>query len=183
MYKLVRFAEKVLNYAPGEEIVLLVNRENQPIGSATRRDMRHSKLLHRSTYVFVENSEGKLYVQMRTATKDVYPSFYEPATGGVVLASDISDEDSARRELEEEIGIKPHDLEFCFNHLYDDGVAPVWCAVFHTKWDGELILQPEEVQWIELMSPQEILIRAASENFCNDTMQILRIMYERGKLK
>ena len=146
MYKCVRFAERLINYNPSKEIVLLVDKENNRIGSTTRKEMRKNKLLHRSTYIYVQNSLGNLYVQMRTPTKDVYPSHYDPATGGVVLFDDPSDEISAKRELQEEIGINPVNLHFCFDYFYEKPDDSVWCSVFRTQWDGELILQPEEVQ-------------------------------------
>jgi isopentenyldiphosphate isomerase len=182
MYRFVRFAERLTNYNPAEELVLIVDRENQPVGSATRSEMRAKRLLHRSSFIFVQNSDGKLYVQMRTSDKDTYPSYYDPATGGVVLASDPSDEISARRELQEEIGISPANIDFLFNHYYQDSHNNVWCSVFYTQYDGELIIQPEEVQWIELMTVQEIFSRSLTQNFCPDAMEILKILYNQGKI-
>ena len=183
MYKYVRYAERISNYSPAQEVVLLVDQENNPIGSTTRREMRTNHLLHRSTFIYVLNPEGKLYVQMRTDTKDVYPSYYDPATGGVISASDPSDEISARRELQEELGIHPEELNFHFNYFYNCNENPVWCAVFTTKWDGELILQPEEVQWVELMTPQEIITRSQTEKFCPDGTHILGMLCEQGIIK
>ena len=45
-------------------------------------------LPHRSTYVLVFNSQGDLYVQKRTLTKDVFPGYFDVAAGGVVLAGE-----------------------------------------------------------------------------------------------
>lgn len=182
MYKFVRFAQKLADYCPAEERVLLVDRQNVPIGSTTRREMRLNHLLHRSTFTFVQNPEGKLFVQMRTNTKDVNPSHYDPSTGGVVSASDESDELSARRELLEELGISPAEVEFCFNYLYESDDNPVWCAVFKTSWEGELVLQPEEVQWVELMTVDEVFARAESEKFSADSLQVLKMLNEQGKI-
>src|SRR5262245_25954953 len=87
-----------------EEIVAIVDAQNTVIGAVPRREMRAKNLLHRSTYILVCNSRGELYVQKRTLTKDVFPGYYDPATGGVVLAGE-SYEQGAVRELEEEMGI------------------------------------------------------------------------------
>ena len=90
---------------PGEEIVTIVDDQNRVIGSTFRRDMRAQKLPHRATYVLVFNSSGELFVQKRTTNKDVFPGYYDPAAGGVVLAGE-SYLEAAMRELEEEIGTR-----------------------------------------------------------------------------
>src|SRR5437762_3867127 len=90
-----------------DEIVVIVDEHNKVVGAARRREMRAKRLPHRSTYILVFNSQGELYVQKRTTTKDVFPGYYDPATGGVVLAGE-SYEESAKRELAEVLGI--HDV-------------------------------------------------------------------------
>ena len=70
---------------PADEIVAIVDEHNNVIGSAPRREMRGGKLRHRSTYILVFNSQGDLFVQKRTMTKDIYPGYHDPCTGGVVL--------------------------------------------------------------------------------------------------
>jgi isopentenyldiphosphate isomerase len=182
MYEPSRFADRLENYTPADEIVLIVDRENRRTGGATRREMRQNKLIHRATFIFIQHPDNKLFVQKRTTTKDINPGYYDVCTGGVILESDESDEISALRELEEEMGIKTERLEFCFNHFYEDEKSIVWCAVFYTTWDREIVMQPEEVQWVELMSPSEIFGRAESEKFCSDGLEILRIMCETGKI-
>ena len=71
---------------------------------ATRAEMRAQSLRHRATYILVFNSSGQLFVHRRTATKDIYPSYYDVAVGGVVGAGESYD-DGAQRELAEELGI------------------------------------------------------------------------------
>ena len=56
-----------------DEIVALVDEHNRVIGAVPRREMRAKRLPHRSTYIFVFNTQGYLYVQKRTMTKDVFP--------------------------------------------------------------------------------------------------------------
>jgi isopentenyldiphosphate isomerase len=73
---------------PADEIVTIVDAHNNVVGSAPRWEMRAKRLPHRSTYILVFNSQGELFVQKRTMTKDVFPGYYDPATGGVVLAGE-----------------------------------------------------------------------------------------------
>ncbi|MEN8760379.1 MAG: NUDIX domain-containing protein, partial [Desulfobacterales bacterium] len=86
-----------------EEIVTIVDEENRVVGAAPRSRMRGDGLPHRATYILVFNDEGEIFVQKRTTGKDIYPGYYDVATGGVVLAGESYD-DAAMRELAEELG-------------------------------------------------------------------------------
>src|SRR5262245_4538972 len=86
------------------ELVDIVDADDRVIGHAPRAASRAGKLRHRATYIHVFNSGGQLFVHQRTASKDVYPSYFDVAVGGVVAAGESYD-DGARRELAEEVGI------------------------------------------------------------------------------
>ena len=103
--------------APQDEIVTIVDEKNNVTGSAPRSVMRAKGLPHRATYVLVFSSTGELYVQKRTPVKDIYPGYYDVAAGGVVLA-DESYEDSASRELKEEMGIQGVSLTYLFDFYH-----------------------------------------------------------------
>lgn len=96
------------------EKVTIVDRHNRIVGSASRYEMRKKGLIHRAAYSLVFNSQKELFVHKRTPTKDIYPGYYDIAAGGVVLAHE-SYEESARRELAEELGIKKKKLESHFD--------------------------------------------------------------------
>ena len=124
---------------PADEIVAIVDDRNRVVGSAPRWDMRRNRLPHRSTYILVFNSRGDLCVQKRTATKDVFPGYYDIAAGGVVLAGE-SYEAGARRELAEEVGIRGVPLAHQFVFHYADAYTQVWGSVFSCVYDGDLVL-------------------------------------------
>ena len=156
-----------------DEIVVIVDEDNNVVGAAPRREMRAQRLPHRSTYILVFNSQGELYVQKRTTTKDVFPGYHDPATGGVVLA-DESYEESARRELAEELGIQDVPLTPLFTFYYTDERAHVWGRVFTCVYDGAMVLQPEEVESGEFMPPEEVLRRAQTAPYTPDGLYVLR---------
>lgn len=156
-----------------DEIVAIVDGRNQVIGSAPRREMRARNLLHRSTYILVFNARGQLYVQKRTMTKDVFPGYYDPATGGVVLAGE-SYEEGAVRELEEEMGIRQVPLIRLFDFYFSDPRSRVWGGAFACTYDGPLTLQAEEVERVELMTPDEILRRTETEPFTPDGLYVVQ---------
>lgn len=135
--------------------------------------MRAERLLHRSTYILVFDSGGRLYVQKRTMTKDIYPGYWDPATGGVSLAGETYEE-GAQRELAEEMGIRSVDLEFRFDFYFEDERSRVWGRTFTCTWDGPLELQAEEVEFVERMTPEEIFARSATEPFTPDGLLVVR---------
>ena len=158
---------------PKDEIVLIVDKDNKVTGSAPRHQMRASGLPHRATYILVFNSLGELFVQKRTMTKDIYPGYYDVAAGGVVLAGERYDE-SAKRELAEELGIKETDLTSHFTFFYQEDKNRVWGRVYSCIYDGELILQAEEVESGYFMSPLEVLALSKKEPFTRDGIYVLK---------
>jgi isopentenyldiphosphate isomerase len=163
---------------PSQEKIIIVDEHNNEIDQVTRATMRARTLIHRATYILVFNSQGKLFVQKRTATKDIYPSHYEIAAGGVVLAGE-SYELSATRELYEELGIESESLTRLFDNFYDDGNNRVWGRVFACTYDGPMQLQKEEVESGEFMTINTILEMMKTHPFCPDGRDILnRVMKE-----
>ena len=157
---------------PADEIVVLVDEHNNVIGSAPRREMRAGKLRHRSTYILVFNSQGDLFVQKRTMTKDIYPGYYDPCTGGVVLSGE-SYELSAMRELAEELGVRDVPLTPHFDFYYGDDLARVWGRVFSCVYDGDMVLQAEEVESGEFLSVSAILQQAQTRPYTPDSVLAL----------
>jgi isopentenyldiphosphate isomerase len=156
-----------------DELVALVDGRNSVIGAVSRREMRTKNLPHRSTYILVFNSQGQLYVQKRTLTKDVFPGYYDPATGGVVLAGE-SYEQSAERELAEEMGICNVPLTWLFDFYFAAARTRVWGGAFSCTYDGPLTLQKEEVESVSLMTIEEILRRAETESFTPDGVYVVQ---------
>ena len=156
-----------------DEIVTIVNEQNIVVGTAPRREMRTENLPHRSTYILVFNSQGALYVQKRTLTKDVFPGYYDPAAGGVVLAGE-SYEAGAVRELEEEMGIRGVPLTWLFDFYFTDERTRVWGGAFSCVYDGTVVPQEEEVEHVMVMTIEDILRRAETEPFTPDGLYVLR---------
>jgi len=156
-----------------DEIVTIVDEQNNLVSAVPRREMRARNLPHRSTYILVFNSRGALYVQKRTLTKDVFPGYYDVAAGGVVLAGE-SYEQGARRELEEEMGIRDVPLTWLFDFYFADEHTRVWGGAFSCVYNGEIVLQEEEVESGAFMPIEDILRRAETERFTPDGLYVLR---------
>ena len=159
-------------HAPAQEIIAIVDEQNTVIDSVTRGEMRAKCLPHRATYILVFNSKGELFIQKRTTTKDIYPGYYDIAAGGVVLDGE-SYEESAQRELFEELGIHAP-LKFHFDNYYADKNNKVWGRIFSCIHDGPMILQKEEVESGMFLNPEKVLTMSEKEPFTPDGILILQ---------
>lgn len=172
-----REAESDTSWNASSEAVIVVDDKNQVLGSVPRQQMRREKLCHRATYVFVFNHSGELYVQERTLSKDIYPGYFEPATGGVVAEGESYDQ-AAERELAEELGIENVPLKPHFHFYFQNDDCKVWGRVYSCKYEGELSLQEEEVAGVVLETPEAILTNRYQRNYTPDSLVALqRLMH------
>lgn len=139
-----------------DEIIQLVDACNRPCGTAPRRLMRQYRYWHRATYAFVLNAQGELCIQRRTLSKEVFPGYFDLASGGVVGAGEAVHV-AARRELEEEIGVRGVPLKHCFDFRYTDATNHVYGSAYLVRYDGPLMLQAEEVADAFWAMPEEAL--------------------------
>ncbi len=171
---------RVGGFKINDELITIVDEEDRVTGSTTRSTMRARHLDHRSTYILVFNSNGALFTQKRTCHKDVFPGYYDVAAGGVVLADEGYDE-GARRELEEELGIRDVPLKRLFKFRFPEG--RVWGMAYACVYDGELRLQEEEIESGSFWTIQQILDSQDALSFTPDGMYVLRRCLNDKKLR
>jgi isopentenyldiphosphate isomerase len=161
---------------PAHELVDLIDDQGSTLGVVTRAEMRARRLPHRCTYILVFDCQGRLFVHLRTATKDVYPSHWDATIGGVMLAGESYDQ-GARREILEELGVvaEPQTL---FPFRYEDTVTIVQGMVYHLLQPGPFQLQADEIVRGEFLSRPHLQQRIEQEPFCPDGLQVLA-EYER----
>ena len=159
-----------------EEWVDWVDEQNRVIAAVPRSQMRREHLPHRASYIFIIDSNSRLYVQRRTLTKDYCPGMLDACCGGVVQAGEAI-LPSALRELEEEMGIRDTELTAWGDAWLVNEQNRVWASLFSCHYDGELTLQQSEVDAVLMMSEQEIEQRAAE--FTPDSIAALHIWQQR----
>ena len=149
-----------------DEQIDLIDDAGNTIGVVKRSQMRGQRLPHRCVYLFVFNRRGELFIHLRTATKDVFPSHWDLAVGGVLMAGESFDM-GARRELLEELGVAA-EPEPLFPFRYADERTIVQGMVYCVSHDGPFCLQPEEVVRGEFVPLAELEARLSSAPFCPD---------------
>ena len=165
---------------PAEELVAIVDETNRPLGAVTRRIMRQQRLIHRATYILVLNTEGSLFIQKRSKSKDIYPGHWDIAAGGVVLAGEDY-ETAALRELHEELGIKAKALDYLFDHYFEDEANRVWGRIYTCRHNGPFILQAEEIDHGRFLPPAEVTMLHQTEPVTPDGLLILERVLAGGR--
>src|SRR5690242_16390017 len=103
---------------PGDELVEVVDLDGNVERVVTRATMRAERLRHRTTFIAVVSADGRLLIHQRSPDKDVWPSRWDIAAGGVAAVGE-SWLEGAQRELHEELGIEAPLIELG-RGVYDD---------------------------------------------------------------
>jgi len=161
------YAEKKMT----EEQLALVDKNDREIGQASKSEVTEKNLLHRGTDILVFNSRGEIFVHQRTFNKLLYPGHYDVCAGGGVNPRE-SYEDNAKRELEEELGIKNTPLEFLFKFRLSDPNNPAFAAVFKCIHDGPIKIEKKEIIHGKFMSVEEIKELMKTEKFTPESIEV-----------
>jgi len=155
-----------------EKKIIIVDDHNNEVAAITRREMRERNLPHRACFILVFNRAGQLFVHQRTAWKDIYPGYYDVASGGVVEEGETY-EVSAARELAEELGIRKTKITPLFDFFFKDKTNKVWGRAFACTYDGVITLQKEEVAGGAFLPVEEVKQLAATQPFTPDGLYVL----------
>jgi isopentenyldiphosphate isomerase len=165
-----------------EEQVIVVNEHNEEIAIVSRLEMRQHNLLHRASYVIIFNSRDEILIQKRSETKDLYPGYYDPTTGGVVGIGETY-ADNAKRELEEELGISNVELNFVEDFLFRDASIQVWGRLFWVRYDGGVTFNDGEVVEVSFIPVNEIKLWLSDGQVMPDAKWLLdKLLSENGDL-
>lgn len=104
----------------------IVDEKGIPTGETIERTQAHEKgVRHRTAHIWIvreQNGKAQLLLQKRSAEKDSFPGRFDTSSAGHIQAGD-EPEESAIRELHEELGIQAskEELQFagCFDIQYE----------------------------------------------------------------
>ena len=155
------------------ELVEVVDADGNVVDVVTRVEMRARRLRHRAVGVVVRRpSDGAVLVHRRAAWKDVWPSYWDIAFGGVC---DVGEPwlEAARRELAEEAGISG-DLEHIGTGSYTDDAVDLVAEVFAVAHDGPFAFADGEVTEVAWVPVAEVEAWAADKDVCPDSLELAR---------
>jgi isopentenyldiphosphate isomerase len=157
--------------SPATELIDQLDERGVVVGSITRADMRAHNLRHRSVAVAVVSSRQELLVHRRADWKDVWPSCWDLAFGGVVGSGEAW-EDAAGRELLEEAGVSAP-LDYLGEDAYADDQVKVLTRVYLARSDGPFVHADGEVTetaWVPLARLAEWV---AAHPVCPDSVAVV----------
>lgn len=141
-----------------EETVAIVNEFDKVISHKRRGELTDNDCW-RGVSIWVENDQGQVLIQQRSMTKKNSPGKWSPAADGTV-PRDISYDETAAKELEEEIGLRNVTLkkQNKLYRKYEFGWRQMqgYTAVCNWRID-KFQLQADEVMQIEWVDKQEVL--------------------------
>ena len=139
--------------------------EFRVIGQATRGECHgHPHQVHAVARVHVGNRQGLLLLQHRSSSKDIQPGKWDPSVGGHLQPGE-DPETAARREIFEELGVRPDTLHFCHRFLWKSPVETEWVTTFSTLHDGPFSPDPSEISELRFWTPAEIASTPGSGHF------------------
>ena len=157
------------------ELVDVVDDDDCVTATVTRARMRAERLQHRVVFILVRRSDGRVLVHRRSPLKDIWPSAFDIAVGGVVASGETWDA-AAARELAEEVGIDSVRPAFARAARYADPDVVELARVYTVTWDGPVVFTDREVVAAEWLAPAEVRARLADPafRFCPDSVALVR---------
>ena len=129
-----------------KELFIIADKDDNIIGYKTREECHNDKtLIHRAVGVILFNAKGEILFQKRSKTKDLYPGMYAISTSGHVSKGE-SYEETALRELREEMGIENVTLTFASKHLVVSHEETEMDVLYTGVYDGDVRFFEEEVE-------------------------------------
>lgn len=139
-----------------EEQFIVVNEKDEIVGYKSRFECHHDKsLIHRSTDVVLFNQEGKIALQKRSSSKDLYPGYYAVTASGHVSKGE-GWEAAAYRELKEEMGVEGVHLEEKGTFIVHNENETEMTMLFVGNYNGSFIYPSDEVESVHYFSKEEI---------------------------
>lgn len=124
----------------------VVDENGNETGRAPRSVCHDGKsfLLHPVVHLHLFNSEGKLFLQKRSMTKDIQPGKWDTSVGGHVAPGE-SVHDAVTREASEELGLMPVDIVFEGRYIWKSSIEKELVSSFSVISDEIPEINTEEI--------------------------------------
>lgn len=126
--------------AKADELFFVVDEHDQPLEPLPRKLVHGHGVWHRVSHIWLQNDKGQLLCQQRSLEKELLPGFWECFFGGHSRPGE-SYEETAQRELREELGLDIAAKEFHFwkVHKFSEstGYNNEFMGIFVVRWNGD----------------------------------------------
>lgn len=141
---------------PKEEYVVLVNEENEILGTSPKATVHTDKTpLHRAFSIFIFNDKKELLLQQRAGSKKTWPLVWSNSCCGHPKLNETNSQAAIRR-CQDELGMQIKNVKelspyrYCFSR---EGVQEnEICPILIGKIASEINLNKEEVETIKWIS-------------------------------
>ena len=156
-----------------DELLQLVDRLGNPVGTAARSECHgNPELIQAVVHLRLFDRGGRIYLQKRAASKDIFPGRWDTSVGGHVAPGETPDQ-AIRREAREELGIDLDasggigGLERLEPYIYSDETETEYVVPFRCVFVGVPRPNTEEVQDGAFFEVEEIRrrLRERPEDF------------------
>jgi isopentenyldiphosphate isomerase len=139
------------------EIFPIVDEQGNQIGLAPRSVCHDgkSKLLHPVVHLHLLNSDGLLFLQKRSSTKDIQPGKWDTSVGGHVDPEETA-EQALFRETGEELGLKDFTPRFLKMYIWESDRERELVNSYYTISDIIPVTDPEEIDDGKFWSLEDI---------------------------
>jgi isopentenyl-diphosphate delta-isomerase len=145
--------------------IVLVDEQDQVLGTMEKMETHRRGLLHRAFSVFIYNKAGDMLLQQRAIGKYHSGGLWTNACCSHPYPGELP-EDAAQRRLREELGfvtkVEPA-FQFIYQASFENGLTEYeYDHVFIGEYNGPIHPNPSEVQDYCFRSPEEIEASLAS---------------------
>jgi isopentenyldiphosphate isomerase len=140
-----------------DEVFPVVDENGNTIGEALRSVCHDGKsmLLHPVVHLHLFNSEGKLFLQKRSFSKDIQPGKWDTSVGGHISPGE-SVTDALKREASEELGLKNFLPVFTGRYVWESSRERELVNSFTSISDEIPKVNSDEIEEGKFWSLQEI---------------------------
>jgi isopentenyldiphosphate isomerase len=140
--------------------VIIVDKDDQEIGLAMVAEVWEKGLRHRIVRIMVEDGQGRILLQRRSANMKLFPGYWDHSAGGHVDEG-MTYQIAAVQEVTEELGIVRPKLEevgyYYSEHRAGGRKLNNFSKVYHVRLAKPIIMyEPEEVSEVRWFTRNEL---------------------------
>lgn len=167
----------------GSAPIQIVDEHDKPVGQASKQEAWDKGLYHRIVRIMLRDDKGRLLLQHRSPTKDIYPNCWDNSVAGHVDGGEGYLE-AAHRELREELGLSDVTLlelgsfvdEHTWHGLKMNRFVKAYTAVISDTPSSQEPDKIDAVQWFTVADVKR-LVQEHPEQTSDGLQQVIERYY------